>query len=222
MNGGGSVPQVKETEAEKALADVAASKWQDYQDNYVPLENSYIDSVENLNSAGSKARVAADAQSNIQSNVGGLLSQHTKNNMQKGLDPTSGATKTGGFALQLASQQSKAAAGDEAKFGAENSYLQGIGSVVAMGEGQEASAFDSMGSIADRAAGTSINNAKNDFTKFQSNQDVNGAVIGGLAAYGMNKYAKPPGVNGNTTGKQNDIGFGYWDPSKKQWINPRG
>ena len=42
MSVGGGAPEVEVTEEERQLAITGAEKWNDYQENFVPLENSFI------------------------------------------------------------------------------------------------------------------------------------------------------------------------------------
>lgn len=192
MGGGSSkAPEIKETAAERAAAELAAEKWQDYQKDFVPIENEYMNSVNDLNSESNKARVSAKAQANVVDQSSGLLGQAMQKNFARGIDPSSGASNANTFALSQATQNSRANAGNKGLFGAENAYLQGVSNVVALGNNQDATAFESMGSIADRASGEAINKAKNDFIDFQGNQSLTGGLIGAASAYGMDQFRKP-------------------------------
>ncbi|CAN8139580.1 hypothetical protein THIOSC15_1660001 [uncultured Thiomicrorhabdus sp.] len=67
-----------------------------------------------------------------------------------------------------------------------------MGNIVAIGNGQETTAFNSMGNLANQAAGESINDARIDFTNYQTDQDMKGAVVGGLTSYGLNSMESSP------------------------------
>ena len=189
MSGGGGDTEVKETAAEIALAEVAAKKWQDYQADFIPLENQYMEQVKKLDSANVQNRVAANAGANVASQMAGSGVGLQQQSFARNLDPTSGSFKTKSGVLNTAIQKSIDNAANNAKFGAENAYIQGVGNVVAMGNGQETAAYNSMGQLAGQASQQAINDARSDFTKAQSEQEMVGSVVGGLSAYGLD-YAK--------------------------------
>lgn len=182
-SGGG---EIEETQAERALAEVSANKWVDYQEKFVPLENQYMQSVEDLNSDATKQRVRSNAASKVYGQASGQNFGLSKSTFGAGLDPTSGRFKTKSNALQRAIQKTADNAANNSEFAAENSYIQGMGNIVAMGNNQETAAMNSMSHIANTASGEAINDARMDFQDYQSDQKVGATVFGAGAAYGLN------------------------------------
>jgi len=210
MGGGSSAPEVKETAAERALAEVSAQKWQDYQTQFVPIENKYMSEVTDLNTQSNRDRVAANASANVATQSAGQLGLMQNQMFSQNLDPTSGSFKTKSNALNNAIQKSQANAGLNARFGAENAYMQGVGNIVAMGNGQETAAMNSMGNLAQQASNQAIGDARNDFTKAQGDKQLVGSLVGAAGAYGMNSgMFKPDALNQGfvNSGLKYDTGF---------------
>lgn len=187
--GGGGSTEVPETAAEIALAETSAKKWQDYQENFVPLENQYMKRVDDMGTQNSINRVGNAAMGQVDQQMRGQNAGLTQQSFQHNLDPTSGGFKTKSIALNSAIDQTRQNAVNNGQFAAENSHIQGLGNIVAMGNNQETTAFNSMGSLASQAAGQAINDAQANYTKWQGDQEMKGAIAGGLASYGMD-YAK--------------------------------
>ena len=220
MGGGGDAPEVEETAAERALAETSAMKWKDYQENFVPLENQYMQRVNDLGTENAQGLVGNQARSQVMSQMQGQNSGLAKQSFQQNLDPTSGAFKTKSMALNNAIQKTRENAANNAQFAAENSYIQGLGNIVAMGNGQETTAFNSMGNLAQQATGEAINDARNDFTKLQSDKEMTGAVVGGLASYGMNAAQGGSFSQAPTSGQTSTYNTSGWDVTGNNANNP--
>jgi hypothetical protein len=196
MGGGGSKStEVPETASERALAEVSAGKWKMYQDQFVPLENQYMREVDNLGSAGSQQRLATMAMNKAGESTLGLQTQLNQQSFAKGIDPSSGQYQTKSMVLNGAIQRTKDNAYAQGMNAAKNAHLQGIGNVVAMGSGQDTTAFNGFGNLANTAARSAIGDTGRDFQKSLDNQQLTGQVLGATAGYGVNSYFKTPTPN---------------------------
>jgi hypothetical protein len=193
--GGGGDTDIPETEAERALAEVSAKKWQDYQENFVPLENQYMQRVDDIGQQSNIDRVGDQAAAGVMSETSGANVGLQQQQFAKGLDPTSGGFKTKSSALNGAIQKSVQNAKNNGQFAAENSHIKGLGNVVAIGNGQETTAFNSMGSLAGQATSQAVNDSMNDFSRAQGEQDMVGTIAGAGMRGGM-EYMKPSGDTG--------------------------
>lgn len=210
--GGGESADFEETEAERAVAEVAVQKFDTYQKHFKPLEMEYINRVDDKSGEGYQNLV-----SGLAANAATKEARQVEAGLyQGGLNPNSGAFKTKSNALNnaiLATKNSAAASGMQA---AQNDYLSGLSNVAAIGTGQDAVATNSTRGLADISAAQSWNDAKNDFLGYQSDQKFTGAVAGAAADYGLsngtqlNQYANQGAVY---SGVKYNSGFGS-DQSK--------
>ncbi len=220
MSGGSKgSSDVPETAAERALSEVSAGKWKQYQDNYVPLENQYMKSVDALGNANNQQRTAQMAQDNVQKSLNGMQQQTNMGMFARGIDPSSGQFQTKSVALNQAMAKTKNNAYNQGMLSAQNAYTQGLGNVVAMGNGQDTASFNGTRSLADQSARTAMNDAQRDFNKQQGDNQLAGQVIGAGVGYGMNSYFNKP-VNNIATGMQSaskDYGT-YYGSSQNQML----
>lgn len=182
MGGGGDVPEIEETAAERALAEVSAAKFRSYQENFKPLEQRYMDRVDNMDGESYQRSVATMAGNNATQDMRAA----EQSMYQGGINPNSGGFAKKSAVLSDAIAKTKASAMSSGIQSAQNSYLQGLANVNAIGAGQEAVATNSTRQLADMSAAEARANGQNDFTRYQSNQEATGAVVGGLAAAGSN------------------------------------
>lgn len=190
--GGGGSAEVPETEAERALAEVSAGKWKLYQEQFVPLENKYMREVDALGSAGRQQRLGQMAQDKAAEATYGLHSQLGQQYFSRGIDPSSGGYQTKSMALNSAIQRTKDNAYAQGINAAKNAHLQGIGNVVAMGSGQDTSAFNGFSNMANTAARNALNDSGRAFERNLGEQQLTGQALGAVAAYGANSYFKTP------------------------------
>jgi len=196
MCGGGKAPEVEETEAERALAEVSAKQWQDYKTDFVPLENQYMKRVDDINGSANMQNMEASGIAGVNEQVSGSNGKMERSMFAGGIDPTAGKFKTKSAALNSAIRKTAENAGSNARFSAENAHIQGVSNIVSMGNGQEAVALNSMSGLARNATNEAIGDARNDFTKWQGEQELTGAVVGaGTAAASNNIDGVSTGIN---------------------------
>lgn len=179
MCGGGDT-DIANTEAQKALAEVAAGKWTDYQEKFVPMQNEFIQDVQDMD--GQKAMDEATNvagvtnSSNVTSQVGGTAQAMAAS----GVNPNSTQFKQG--VSNAAQSAGVTAAGNTSKVqvSQQDRYLQGLDAVNAMGSGQEASAISGMGDLAEMSHQDSVNSYQNNIQSQQSTNQVIGAGVGAV------------------------------------------
>jgi hypothetical protein len=207
MGGGSSKPQeIPETEAERALAEVSAGKWELYQEEFIPLENQYMAEVDALGSEGSQQRLGQMAQDKAAEATYGLQTQLNQQSFARGIDPSSGAYQTKSMALNSAIQRTKDNAYAQGINAAKNAHLQGIGNVVAMGSGQDTAAFNGFANLANTSARSAIGDTGRAFERSLGDQQLTGQVLGAATGYGMNSYFKTPTASAPQT--WNNLGSG--------------
>jgi hypothetical protein len=176
--GGGQTAQINPEE--QALANISQEKWDEYKARYVPLENQWIDKSNTLNNQ------------NYHNDASGMASNEVK--AQYG-------QQTGGLASSVQGQRIGKAdylnqaenitqARNKANLGVTDRYLRGQEGVIAMGQGQSATALQGMNDVANTSVDAQIRNNENKFKQQQSNQGMYGTIAGAAVAGTTNNMNK--------------------------------
>lgn len=177
------------TEAERALAEVAASRFTRYQSVFAPLENEYIREVFNLRSPGSFTEARGQASAAVESNFGAAQGDLTREAFSAGVDPSSGAFAGGSRALMQAKERALGLGGAGAQIDQADRAYQGAQNVIAMGNNQAFDAIEGMGDVAARANDNAARQAERAFRKSSTGLEVAGTAVGAAAGYGLNRGA---------------------------------
>ncbi|EHK5438627.1 hypothetical protein I8Y03_001875 [Aeromonas hydrophila] len=196
MGKGGS-NEIKETSAQKAMADIAMKQWGIYQSDLKQYENIFMDKVDDLNGGEVFDNAAGTAALGTAHSFGEAREGLSDVMAASGADPTSGKYQSTMHELETDQALSQTDTTNRAQSSQQDKYVAGLKDVVSMGQGQKAEALEGYSSL----ASASLNKAANDAqTKFNNKQAVLGVVgtVGGAAtAYGMNNSA-----GGGATGKK--------------------
>jgi hypothetical protein len=177
---------VDETEQQKALAEVSMSQWNDYLENYVPFENAYMDSVDEMNTESSYNQVSGLAALPIEATFSNAVEGAADSMTSAGINPNSGTFKANMDKLDTAKRSAKVDSMTQAQIGQQNRYLTGLQNIVAMGTGQETTATAGLADVASMSANSAYNQASSAITSSRANQQLAGALTGAAARYGLN------------------------------------
>ena len=182
----GKGSKVDETEQERALAEIAAQRFNRYREVFAPLEDQYIQQVfdvrnqSNYETAGGIA--AAQFQKEFQTGQDKLTDQM----IQQGVDPSSGAFQENSAALRRAQAVGQGVGVSGAKVANTDRFYQGLRGVMAIGQGQSADAIEGMAGLARQSQERATTSAESAFNR-------SSAVRSGVAA-GLG-YAAAPAVD---------------------------
>ena len=184
MSGGGS-NKIKDTKAQKALAQIAAKRFNLYQQYYVPLENQFMSDVFKMNSPAQ--------MENVQSFVTAL--QQPKFQKQKfiqeqqmfaqGADITSGQFQDSSAQMTNAQARGMGTGTAEALSGQIDRYYQGMGNIIAMGQGQAGQAMSGLGDVGALAQKRGIAEAQSEMSSYTNTLGAAGTGLG--LAYGYSR-----------------------------------
>lgn len=183
--GGGGSTTIKDTASQKALASIAAKRFNLYQQYYVPLENQFISDVYSL--------IEPESFKSVEGFVNAVQQpqfQNARRNMQsaafaQGADPTSGRYQAAASAMQTAQARGMSAGTTEALSGQVDRYYQGMQNIVAMGQGQAGQAMAGLGDVANLAQQRATAEAKTSFSNYLGRQQLIGSAVGaGVGLYG--------------------------------------
>jgi hypothetical protein len=204
----GKGSKVDETEQERALAEIAAQRFNRYREVFAPLEDQYIQQVfdvrnqSNYETAGGIA--AAQFQKEFQTGQDKLTDQM----FQQGVDPSSGAFQENSAALRRAQAVGQGLGVSGAKVANTDRFYQGLRGVMAIGQGQSADAIEGMAGLARQSGERATASAESAFNRSSAVRSGVAAGLGYAATpFVDSKMKKPssssPAFSGttNTTGR---------------------
>lgn len=154
MGGGGSV-EVKETETQKAQAEVAESMWELYQQELAPYEDVFIQDVNKMNNPLAYQKAAGDTNMSYSSQFSDARDNAANSLTSAGVNPNSGkfGTTQNSLTRQQAFQENDAI--NQAQSSQGEQYVGGLEDALAIGSGESAqnmSALDSLSNASNKAA----------------------------------------------------------------------
>lgn len=192
MGKGGGSNEVKETENERAAAEVASKQWGLYSNELKPFENLFMQKVDNLNSEQKYTDIADDTNLGYQSGFGQARVQAATSLAASGVDPSSG--KFQGALDDITSDQvvGQIDTTNRAQNSQADKYVAGLQDVVAMGAGQKADSLAGYSNIAN----ISMQRAQSDAQRSLSNRQAVAGVVGAVGGAAARMYA--PGLSSSS------------------------
>lgn len=188
----GKGSKVDETEQERALAEIAAQRFNRYKEVFAPLEDQYIQQVfdvrdqSNYETAGGIA--AAQFQKEFQTGQDKLTDQM----IQQGVDPSSGAFQENSAALRRAQAVGQGLGVSGAKVANTDRFYQGLRGVMAIGQGQSADAIEGMAGLARQSQERATASAESAFNRSSAVRSGVSAGLGYAAAPAVDSRLKKP------------------------------
>ncbi|MBQ4672864.1 hypothetical protein J4G66_03170 [Aeromonas dhakensis] len=190
MGKGGS-NEIKETEAQKAAADVASEQWSLYKNDLQQYEDLFMDKVDNLNSEGEYDKLAGAAALGTAQSFGEVRAGMADSLAAGGVDPTSGKYQSAMSNLESDQALSQTDTTNRAQSSQQDRYVAGLKDVVSIGAGQKAEALAGMGDVASTSLRKATSDAQLSFQDKQATAGLVGTLAGGATAYGLGQL-KPP------------------------------
>ena len=154
MGGGGST-NIPDSASQKALASIAAQRFNLYQQYYVPLENEFMGQVASMNTP--------ESFENVESYVTALQQPEFQAASQQ-------ATQAQARGMGLGTS--------EGLSGQVDRYYQGMQNIIAMGQGQAGSAISGLGDVGALAQQRGIAEARQSFQSGQGTSSIVGTGLG--------------------------------------------
>ena len=187
--GGGDKPE--DTEVRIALAEQAATYLNQYGKYFYDAENDYITSVQNQFSDNNYNRAVAAGMQQASAQYERAIGDMRSEAFNRGFDPGSGAFQSESESLRSAQARGMGLAGADRGISNTDMGFAGLQNVVKMGQGQQTDAFQGQMDLADAASARITDQAKSDFSRSTSLQNLAGTAVGMGAGYGLNngRYA---------------------------------
>ena len=171
-------PEVKETPAEKAAAEVAMKSWQRYQDTGVELENTYMEKVDDMDSAWQHNMVTGETNKTMTEAYSDAADGLSMSQFNTGADPSSGRYQGSMSDLkedQAADTSTRMIGADQ---GQEDRHVGGLQNVVAMGNSQATTATAGLNDVARNEATTERAAAVKDYKSDADDRTMAGMATG--------------------------------------------
>lgn len=187
--GGGDDPELKDTEDQKELAKIASERWSDYQRDFVPAENFYIDEMTNYDSDARYNNIEGAAAVNTESAYGEFQDEQLSALSANNVNPNSGAFNEAIGDIATSKAKNKTSNIVQSKQALQDQGVQGMKNVVALGNNQAAESLAGLNTIASNSAGKAIDDVQTDAYEQRSKFGAIGQAAGmaGRAALGNNE-----------------------------------
>jgi hypothetical protein len=184
----GKSQEVAETPQERALAEVAMARMEDWRKRWAPLQRKLAEDVRADGAPDSSARRLAAGKSTTDNAVrfGDAREKLEGVLTAGGAAPGSGKFKVASAGLSQDQSTSRAlgmVASDQA---IDDAYVRGLSKVAAMGQGQAGAAIEGMGATARRSAAQAAQDAEIALSRRAGNAQLGAQVAGFGLAGGFN------------------------------------
>lgn len=178
----GKPKKPKETEEQRALAQIAAERFNRYKEVFAPLEDQYIQQVMDIRSQGNYETAGGLASSAFQQNFQTAQDQLQNQMFQQGVDPSSGAFQENSAAMRRAQAVRQGVGVSDAKIANTDRFYSGLRGIMNLGQGQAATAVEGMADIAQQAQQRANQAAENAFNSSSAMRSGVAAGLGYLAS----------------------------------------
>ena len=186
MCGGGGGGSARERESRRALMEQAATMLKMYGDTFVPLENQYIQGVQNTFDQSNYDRAMAAGALQASSEYEPGIRDMRAAAFNRGFDPGSGAFGAESDALRGAQARGMGMAAADRGITNTDLGFAGLQNIVRMGQGLQTEAFQGQMDVSSAAADRIRAQAESDFARSSSLQGAAGTATGIAAGIGLN------------------------------------
>lgn len=184
--GGGE--DIKETEFEKEMAEIATEKWNLSKSTLQPLEDMMIADVSKGVTKQEREKVSGLAAAQHQSQFGKASEQAGKSLAASGVDPTSGKYQESLSDISRAGGASRAASEAEGEAGLQSNQLAEEMNLMRVGAGEATTAQAGMTDVAMRSSQKAKQEAQLAYQENQGLRELAGTIGGAASTY----YGKKP------------------------------
>lgn len=170
----------------RALAEVAAQRFNRYKEVFAPLEDQYIQDVFDVRDQGNYEMAGGLAAAQYQPEYQKASNNLNAQMFERGADVSSGAYQGNSAALRRAAAVNQGIGVGGAKIQNTDRFYQGLGGIIQMGQGQASEAIQGMGNIATTAEERARTRAA---SAFESGSALRSGIAAGLG------YAASPVVD---------------------------
>lgn len=187
MSSGSGSTTIADTPSQKALASIAAQRFNLYQQYYVPLENQYIGEVYSMMDPSAFDSVSGFVNAATQPQFQAAARNMQSMAFQRGIDPQSGQYQARAEDLARVQARGQSEGLVQGLSSQVDRYYQGMQNIVAMGQGQAGQAITGLGEIGRQAQSVAGARARTALAGDLARGQMLGTAVGtGIGLYGMN------------------------------------
>lgn len=198
MGKSGGSNEVKETEAQKAQAEVANKQWGLYQSDLRQYEDIFMKKVDNLNSQEQYDKLAGTSALGTAQSFGSARQGLSDNLAASGVDPTSGRYQDAMKDLETDQALSQTDTTNRAQSSQQDKYVAGLQDVASIGQGQKAEALQGYSNLAEISLNKSAMNAQTALATKQATSNAMGSLAGAYGAYKLHQMDDEDMSNGTS------------------------
>jgi hypothetical protein len=198
------------TPQEQALSSIAQQSFQDYQSKWLPLQDHFADTVEQMGASGSWQRQEAEGKGNADAAMqfANQSRARTSSELANGINVGSSKFKLGVSGMASAEAEAKGAGIAEGNEAIDKSYVSNLTSIAQAGQGLANAATQSAGVSAEVASREAISNAQVANAQKANEFGAIGFGIGALGQAGMSYLTNASGITDTDYGFDPSTGVG--------------
>jgi hypothetical protein len=206
----GGSDKVKETDYEKELAKVYSEQWDYYESNIVPEENKIIADAKTSNDSSVYQGISDDVNLGYQKSFSEAGKTTLDSLASQGVDPSSGKGKGAVKSLSDIEGSVNADATSRSEIAGQERYIDKMGNVMAMGQGEAQDSVASLSDIAVNSQKKAISDASISANNKANINSTLGALGGAYTSHSMSTPNTLSSAEGSAT---------YTD-SNGEWMGP--
>lgn len=211
MSGGGKEKKPRDSAQTRALAAVAAEKWNFAQSKLRPLQQLYMEQVGQINTDQNKQYVRGRANDGMQDALGDASSAIAKQAHTRGLSLDSGAVSGANTDAAIAAASAGGDTANRGELELGNQEVMGMQNILNMGSGQETRALAGMTRMSRAASDDARSSAINTFNRRSANLQTLGTIAGAGTRAAMKGWETPEPTANMATSEGNPTGWAYDD-----------
>lgn len=181
--------QIQETPQQQAMTDLAQKQVADYRQRWLPLQRNLASTITQMGAPDSRQRRQALSMSDAETTA---QFGQAQDKLQANVGQTGGlGSSKGKLAIAGLGEDQATASGlgkTQADQHIDDAYVQGLGSIMALGQGQKSSAISGMSDLATLSGRRAAVDAQNSLQDRIGNEQLVGTVAG-MGMSGMGGHA---------------------------------
>lgn len=205
--GGGGSQEVAETQEQRALAQVAAERWNHYQKAFVPLENDLMRRVDERSAPAATDHAQGLTHTAYRGEADKAAGMVARGMAERGIDPSSGRMQAGVSEARTGMAGAEAQANTQAAVTAQDRHIAGLENIVAIGNNQAGTSVAGLSDIARVSAARAEQDAQIKFSERQSRNELIGSIAGAGTSMAMSGAGKGFSWNKAAAGGTQGVGM---------------
>ena len=189
---GSSSRSPRERKSQRALAERAATHLRMYGEVFYPLENQYIEGIQQMGEGRFYDRAMGGAASQARGAYEPEIAAARRKMTGAGVDPSSGAYQSQSNALASAAERAMGQVSADAGLNQSDRRLIGMQNIVRMGQGLAQDTMRSEIDLANTRANVLRSQAQADITDRTARGQAVGTALGMAGRYGLNRFMQNP------------------------------